>query len=81
MLTSGEYAYEQQSKSIPPCADSSKHDAHIECYKKFTMSSHMVKRKSQGKATSTLTNIKRVQRSGEDAKQLFPKECRISIYI
>ena len=41
----------------------------------------MVKRKSQGKATSTLTNIKRVQRSGEDAKQLFPKECRISIYI
>ena len=45
------------------------------------MSSHMVKRKSQGKATSTLTNIKRVQRSGEDAKQLFPKECRISIYI
>ena len=29
---------------------------------------------------STLNNTRRVQRSVEGAKQLFPKECRIFIY-
>ena len=76
----GEYAYEQQSKSIPPCFDSSKHDAHIECYKIFTMSSNKARRKSEGEGTSTLNKTKRVQRSVEIAKQLFQKEWRISIY-
>ena len=50
----GEYAYEQQSKFIPPCFDSSKHAARIECYKKFTISSNLAKRKSEGEGTSTL---------------------------
>ena len=77
----GEYGYEQQSKSIPSCFDSSKHDAHIECYKQFTMSWNIAKRKSEKEGTSTLNNTKRVQRSLEGTKQLFPKECRISIYI
>ena len=66
----GEYTYEQQSKSIPPCFDSSKHDAHIEYYKKFTMSSDITKRKSEGEGTSMLKSTKRVQRSVECAKQL-----------
>ena len=76
----GEYGYEQQSKSIPPCFDSSKHDAHIECYKIFMMSSNKARRKSEGEGTSTLNKTKRVQRSVECAKQFFPNECRISIY-
>ena len=76
----GEYGYEQQSKSIPPCFDSSKHDAHIECYKQFTMSSKKARRKSEEEGTSTLNKTKRVQRSVECTKQFFPKECRISIY-
>ena len=45
------------------------------------MSSSIAKRKSDGEETSTLNNTKRVQRSLEGAKQLFPKEeWRISIY-
>ena len=76
----GQYAYEQQSKSIPLCFNSSKHDAHIERYKKFMMSSNIAKTKSEGEGTSTLNNTKRMQRSLEGAKQLFPKECRIFIY-
>ena len=44
------------------------------------MSSNIAKRKSEGERTSTLNNIKRVQRSVEGAKQLFQKEWRISIY-
>ena len=67
-------------KSIPPCFDSSKYDAHIVCYKKFTISSNIAKRKSEGEGKPTLNNTKRMQRSGEGAKQLFPIECRISIY-
>ena len=66
-------------KSIPPCFDSSKYDAHIVCYKKFTISSNIAKRKSEGEGKPTLNNTKRMQRSGEGAKQLFPIECRISI--
>ena len=58
----------------------SKHGAHTECYKKFTMSSNIVKRMSEGEGTSTLNNTKGVQRLGKGAKQLFPKECRICIY-
>ena len=77
---SGEYAYEQQNKSIPSCFDSSKHDVYIKCYKKFTMSSKIARRKSEGEETSTLNKTKRVQRSVECAKQFFPNECRISIY-
>ena len=44
-----EYAHEQQSKFILPCFDSSKHDVYIECYKQFTMSLNIAKRKSGGK--------------------------------
>ena len=58
----------------------SKHGAHTECYKKFTMSSNIVKRMSEGEGTSTLNNTTGVQRLGEGAKQLFPKECSICIY-
>ena len=60
--------------------DSSKHDVDIEYYKQFTMSSNIAKRKSEGIGISTLNKFKRVQRSGEGVKQLFPKECRVSIY-
>ena len=60
------------SKSISPCFDSSKHDAHIECYKGFMMSSNIAKRKSEGEGTSTLNNIRRVRGPGEDEKQLYP---------
>ena len=74
-----EYAYGQQSKSTLLCFDSSKHNVHIECYKKFTMSSNITKRKSEWERTSMLNNTKRVQRSVEGAKQFFRKECRISI--
>ena len=52
----------------------------IEYYKQFTMSSNIAKRKSEGIGTSTLNKFKRVQRSGKGVKQLFPKECRVSIY-
>ena len=52
----------------------------IEYYKQFTMSSNIAKRKCEGIATSTLNKFKRVQRSGEGVKQLFPKEGRVSIY-
>ena len=76
----GEYTYKQQSKSIPPWFDSSKHDALIECYNKFTMSSNIARRKTEGEGTSALNNTKRMQRSMDSAKRLFPKECRISIY-
>ena len=65
---------------MPPCFDPSKHDAHIECYKQFTISSNIAKRKSEGEGISTLNNTRRVQRSVEGAKQLFPKEYRIFIY-
>ena len=76
----GQYAYEQQRNSIPLCFNSSKHDTHIECYKKFMMSSNIAKRKSEGEGTSTLNNTKRMQRSLEGAKKLFPKESRIFLY-
>ena len=48
--------------------DSSKHDAHTECNKKFTMGSNIAKRKSEGEGTLMFNNTKRVQRSGEAAK-------------
>ena len=73
----GENTHEQQSKSIPPSFDSSKHGAYAECYKKFTMCLNIAKRKSEGEGTSTSNNAKRVRRSGEGAKQLFPKHCMI----
>ena len=76
----GEYAYEQQSNSIPPYFDSSKHDAHIECYKQFTMSSNIARRKSEREGTSTLNKTKTVHISGKGTKQLFPKECVVSLY-
>ena len=76
----GEYAFEQQSKSIPPCFDSSKYGAHTECYKTFTMGSNKTKRKSVEEGTSTSNNTKRVQRSGEFTKQLFPKQYMICKY-
>ena len=52
----------------------------IEYYKKFTMSSNIAKRKSEGEGTSTLNSTKRVQKSVECAKQFFRKEYWISIY-
>ena len=73
----GENTHEQQSESIPPSFDSSKHGAHTECYKNFTMRLNIAKRKSEGEGISTPNNIKRVRRSGEGAKQLFPKHCMI----
>ena len=76
----GENPHEQQSKSIPPSFHSSTHGAHTECYKKFTMSLNIAKRKSEGEGTSTYNNAKRVRRSGEGAKQLFPKQCMICKY-
>ena len=66
---------------MPPCVDSSKHDAHIECCKKFTMSSHMAKRSLKGKEHQRWTTLRECKDQGKGAKQLFPKECRISIYI
>ena len=69
----GENTHEQQSKSIPPSFDSSKYGAHTECYKKFTMGLNIAKRKSEGKGTSMSNNARRVRRSGESAKRLFPK--------
>ena len=36
--------------------------------------------KSEGEGTSTLNNTKRMQRSLEGAKKLFPKESRIFLY-
>ena len=74
----GENAHEQQSKSIPPSFDSSKHGAHTECYKKFTMGLNIANRKTEREGTSN--NAKRVRRSGECAKQLFPKQCMICKY-
>ena len=44
------------------------------------MSSSIANRTSDGEGTSTLSNIEREQRSVEGAKQLFPKECWISIW-
>ena len=44
------------------------------------MISNIAKRKTEGEGTSTLNNIKRVQRSVEGVKQLFQKEWRIFIY-
>ena len=73
----GENTHEQQSESIPPSFDSSKHGAHTECYKKFTMGLKIAKRKSEEEGTSLSTTAKRVRRSGEGAKQLFPKHCMI----
>ena len=71
----GEYTYEQQSKSIPPCFDSSKHDAHIEYYKKFTMSSDITKRRGRN------INVEQHQESAKISgmcktikyKKLFPR--------
>ena len=60
--------------------DSSKDDAHTECNKKFTMGSNIAKKKSKGEGTSTCNNTTRVKRSGEGAKQLFPKKCMICKY-
>ena len=50
------------------------------CYKKFMMSSNIAKRKSEGERTSTLNITNRMERSLEGVKQLFSKECKISIY-
>ena len=41
------------------------------------MSLNIAKRKSEVEGTSTSNNAKRVRRSGEGAKQLFPKHCMI----
>ena len=73
----GENTHEQQSKSIPPSFDPSKHGAHTECYKKITMGLNIAKGKSEWEGASTCNNSKRVRRSGEVAKQLFPKHCMI----
>ena len=72
----GDYAYEQQSKSVPSCFDSSKYDAHIEYYKKFTVYDEF--KHGQEKAWKG-RNIN-VQQHQESAKQLFPRECGISRY-
>ena len=69
----GENTHIQQSESIPPSFDSSKHRAHTECYKKFTISLNIAEKNSEGEGTSMSNNAKRVRRSEEDAKQLFPK--------
>ena len=63
----GKNTHEMQSKSIPPSFDSCKHGAHTECYKKFTMGSNIVKRKSEEDGILTSNSTKRVQRSGEGA--------------
>ena len=41
------------------------------------MSSNTVNKKSGREGTATLNSTKRVQRSVEGAKQLFPKECTV----
>ena len=46
-----ENTHEQQSKSIPPSFHSSKHGAHSECYKRFTMGLNIAKTKSEGEGT------------------------------
>ena len=50
-----ENPHEQQSKSY---LDSSKHGAHNEYYKKFTIGSNIAKRMSEGEGTSASSNIK-----------------------
>ena len=45
--------------------------------KKFTMGLNIAKKKSEGEGTPTFNNGKRMRRSGEGAKQLFPKDCMI----
>ena len=45
--------------------------------KKITMGLNIAKRKSEGEGASTCNNTKRVRRSVEVAKQLFPKHCMI----
>ena len=73
----GENTHEQQSKSVIPSFDSSKHGAHTECFKKFTMGLNIAKRNSEGEVTSTSNNAKRVRTSGEGVKQLYTKHCMI----
>ena len=46
-------AHDEQSKSMPPSLDSSKYNAHTECYKRITMSSNIPKSKSKAEGTST----------------------------
>ena len=53
----GENIHEQQSKYIPPYFDSSKHDAHTKCYKKFTMVLNIAKRKFEVEGTSMCNNF------------------------
>ena len=45
------------------------------------MRSNIAKRRSEEEGTLELNNTKRVQRSVEGAKKLFPKECKISKYL
>ena len=44
---------------------------------KFTMGLNIANRKSEEEGTSSPNKAKRVRRSGEGAKQLFPKHCMI----
>ena len=53
------------SKSIPPSFDSSKHDAHTKCYKKFTMGLNIAKGNSEGEGTSMSNNFQSLLRECE----------------
>ena len=53
------------SKSIPPSFDSSKHDAHTACYKKFTMGLNIAKGNFEGEGTSMSNNFQSLLRECE----------------
>ena len=67
----GENTHEQQSKSIPPSFDSSKHGAHTECYKKFTMGLNIAKRKSEGKEHQFLITLRECKDQGNLQNNYF----------
>ena len=67
----GENTHEQQSKSIPPSFDSSKHGAHTECYKKFTIGLNIAKRKSEGKEHQFLITLRECKDQGNLQNNYF----------
>ena len=67
----GQNRHEQQRKSIPPSFDSSKHGAHTECYKKFTMGLNIAKRKSEGKEHQFLITLRECKDQGNLQNNYF----------
>ena len=71
-------AHSPQFNSIPSVLDDKTHGIHRKCYQKFTKGISIEKKKRQKEQTILpSSNPKRPRRSGEGAKQLFPKVCLI----